>query len=196
VADDEEIPDETDISELAEAADPVVAKSKLTRRNKAAAVMLISGATPQEIADTLDYVTASQAKDAAYGVIGNTFRPGVDYAAFQQLAGARLEAVMKAVAPLALNRYVEVDDPKTGKKKKVRNEEQFPALREYRGAVTDWIKLYGLQAPTRVEIQTPAAQEFAAVVGQLVELAKGPSAIEGDIFADVIEDDEDEEENA
>lgn len=189
----EETPDQPEISDSTEVEAPKIDKKEGMRRGKAAAAMLIAGASLAEIAERLDYVTPEHARDAAYRVIGDAYRPGIDYAAYQSLAAARLEAVIKASAPLAQTRYLEETDPKTGKKIKVRNEDQFVAMREFRAATNDWIKLYGLQAPTRLEIQTPGAMELAAVVGSLVEAARGPQAIEGDIFADVIEDDEGEE---
>lgn len=48
--------------------------------------------------------------------------------------------------------------------------------------------LDGLDAPTKVELQSPDAIEFRAVVMAMRALTGQQAAIEGDIFAEVVDD--------
>ena len=55
------------------------------------------------------------------------------------------------------------------------------------------IRLQGLDAPQRIELRTPQAEELQRVVDSLKSLTQQARPLEGDIFAEVVEDEEDDD---
>lgn len=147
-----------------------------SRNRKAAAAieLRIMGATWTEICATLGYPTPRAALVAVEKALVKELDV-VDREQLRMLVGARLERMLRAVYPKA----VDPDHP-----------EQMPAQREARADIVEYVKLFGLAAPAEVVIHTPTAKEIAGWVGR-VATADLPDVVEADIIdVDEVEDDD------
>jgi hypothetical protein len=172
-------PEDRDIGD--EAAELV----RLSKTNVEAAVSLkLFGASYEEIARTLDYATPSHARLAVEKAIADAAGERPNLEAMRNQAEMRLEKMLKSLSGDAFAPYVMVDDPKNpGQKKRHRNENHLPYLREALKVLDRIAALRGLNAPTQLQLQAPGAAEFEDMVSRLVEMKRGAEeAQEGDIF--------------
>lgn len=163
------------------------AKSQTTAR--AAVAMKISGASYVEIAEELGYVTPQSARIAVEELIASAYDENTDYKSLRNIASARLEKLMRSLAPTALD----PNDP-----------DHLPYARQFLSVIDRHIKLHGIDAPQVVTVVNPDADEFERVVGALAQqaLAQGPQEADVVLFEQVDgdeqvvwaeEDDDDEE---
>jgi hypothetical protein len=139
------------------------------RRERTAATVVrlkLSGASFMEIADIMEYDTPGIARAVFEQAIANSGEPDIDYKMQRSIANAQLNALMKSVAPIALDN---------------KHPEHLPYLRAAVTIVDRQIKLNGLDAPTRLEVSTPGAAEFEAVL-EAATKALGGGPVEADIF--------------
>lgn len=196
MADDEEFYDAD--GQIAEPGPKSLARvpQKARTRAKAAAAMAIAGATDKEIADQLHFVSPDAARTAWEREIAGAYDPTSDYEAMRRLSSARYEALLKSLAPKALNAKIRVpdpDDPTSGKTILVANDEHLPYSREYRATLDRIATLHGLNAPQVIKLQSPSQQEFEKLVATMSAQAGLAEDGEGDIFADEQEFEEDTE---
>lgn len=143
-------------------------KSEKTPRSaRSAAAMKIAGATYEEIAQVLDYVNASAARSAVEQVLAETTDETQDYRALRALANRRLDGLLKAAYPKAIDK----DSP-----------EQLAYMQKSLQIIDRQAKLNGIDAPQVISLVTPTAEEFDKVVQQLVQVKGAPAAPEADIF--------------
>lgn len=125
---------------------------KMSTRSEAAAALRVHGASYSEIAETLEYGSAFEARRAVEQVLAATVEETKDYMALRALEGLRLEGLYRAVAPRAL-------DPEDG--------DQLGFHRAALSVLDRIAKLHGLDAPQRLELVNPGAEEFERVLAAM-----------------------------
>jgi hypothetical protein len=140
----------------------------VSTRGRAAAALRVNGAPYEEIAETLEYASPSEARKAVEEVLAATVDETRDYASLRALASLRLEGLLKAVAPRAMDE----NDP-----------DQLGFHRAASSVVDRWIKLHGLDAPQRIAMITPSSEEFERVIATMLAHADTGGSAEADIFA-------------
>lgn len=137
-------------------ADPQTGRVKrdvqMRSRSEAAAALRVHGASYAEIAETLEYSSSADARMAVEQVLAATVDETKDYLALRALEGLRLEGLYRAVAPRALD----TDDP-----------DQLGFHRAALNVLDRIAKLHGLDAPQRLELVNPGADEFERVLAEM-----------------------------
>ena len=148
--------------------------SRARQRKANAAIQLrLAGATWAEIAASLGYPTPRQALIATEKALEKQLEDTNDREKMRRLANARLERLLRAVWPKA----VDPDNP-----------EHLLALTKAREVIADHRKLFGLDAPTEVVVHNPTATELEAWVARVVTQTL-PQVEEYDILdAEIVED--------
>jgi hypothetical protein len=121
------------------------------QRGEAAVGLRLAGATYSEVAAALGFVNAAKARDA----VEKALAAQVDTQAREHqrlIESRRIERLMKGLWGKAM-------DPA--------NPDQIASVRTLLALIDRHIKLYGLDAPTQVEVYTPAAAELEAWVSQM-----------------------------
>lgn len=136
------------------------------RKANAAIQMRLAGATYNEIAQTLGYGTARQALVAVEKALEKELHTSGDRDAMRQLAGARLERLLRSLWPKAIN----PDHP-----------DHLVAIARARELVDRHAKLFGLDAPTEIVVHSPSQQELESWVARVVSLGV-PAVEEFDII--------------
>lgn len=177
-----------------EQADSLTKVSSTTRtRSKAAASMAIAGATDKEIAEQLNFVSPTAARRAWEAEIAGAYDPTTDYEAMRRLTSARYEALLKSLAPKALNAKLRVRDLDSDDENAtilVANEEHLNYASQYRATLDRIATLHGLNAPQVIKMQSPSQQEFERTVAALVQASGESDDGEGDIFTELEEDED------
>lgn len=137
------------------------------RKANAAIQMRLAGATWDEIAQTLGFPTARQALVATEKALERQLQSSEDREQMRRLAGARLERLLRAIWPKAI-------DPN--------HPDQMLAVTKSREIVDRHAKLFGLDAPTEVVVHTPTQTELEQWVSRVVSVAS-PPVEEFDIIA-------------
>jgi hypothetical protein len=149
-------------------------KANLARARKADAAvsMRLSGATWTEIAQVCGYPTPRAALTATERALVKRLDEE-DKAKMRQLAGARLERLLRGI----WNKAIDPNDP-----------EHLAAVQRAREIIDRHAKLFGLDAPTEIVVHNPTKTELETWV--LRVMAAGvPEVKEMDIFeGDVVED--------
>jgi hypothetical protein len=178
------------ISEEAEAA-----AEKLSPQTAMAAYQLkIRGANYLEIAELLGYMNADTARAAVHRVIASLADPDDDGKALRQIESARIEGVMKAIAPRALHRRVRIPSP-SGERGddgkilmvEVENDQLLPFGTLFLKAVEQHSRLHGVVAPQQLQLLSPDALEIERTVTALVAIATRNEAHEADILLDDVD---------
>lgn len=188
---DKILPPEDRSTEVDEA--DVAAKS--SRSVKAAVAARIAGASYAEIAELFDYRTPASARQAVETAIAAAYDDGESIEGLRNMAQARLETLLKSLAPRALSDKVRVKRTVNGKEitEVVDNTEHLAYAREFRATVDRLIMLNGLNAPQVHRFETPDAAMFNEVLAVVQRAKIEGQAPEADIFdAEVVEDDDDE----
>lgn len=142
------------------------------RKADAALSMKMSGANWSDIAVTLGFPTPRQAMLATEKALVRQLNEDEDRAKMRQVAGARLERLLRGI----WNKAINPNDP-----------EQMVAVSRARELIADHAKLYGLNAPTEVTVHSPTNSELEDWVLQMTATMV-PDVAEPDIFdAEVIE---------
>lgn len=141
------------------------------RKTNAALQMRLAGATWNEIALTLGYPTARTALVAVERALERELRTTGDRDALRRLASARLERLLRAVWPKA----IDGDHP-----------DQMTAVNRAKELVGQWSKLHGLDAPTEVVVHNPTQAEIDAWVLSVLAHSQ-PAVVEYDIIEGQIE---------
>lgn len=138
------------------------------RKANAALQMRYAGATWNEIAQALGYPTPRTAMVATEKALERELANADDREKLRRLAGARLERLIRAVWPKAIN----PDDP-----------DQLIAVGKAREVIADHRKLFGLDAPTEVIVHNPSQAELEAWVAKVVAY-QIPEVVEYDIIGE------------
>ena len=142
------------------------------RKADAALSMSLSGATWGEIAETLGFATARQARTATERALVRQLERDDDREKMRAMAGARLERLLRGVWTKAIN----PEDP-----------EQMTAVRTSRELIADHSKLFGLNAPTELLVHSPTQSELEDWVLRMTATMV-PEVVEDDIYeAEVVE---------
>lgn len=146
-----------------------------SRKANSAIQLRLSGATWAEIAEALGYPTARAALVATEKALEKQLTENGDRERMRNLAGQRLERLLRGVWSKAIN----PEDP-----------EHLLASTKAREIIGQHAKLFGLDAPTEIVVHSPTAVELERWVAQVVTVGQ-PQVEEFDIFdADVIDDDD------
>src|SRR5262245_42919969 len=139
-----------------------------TRKANAALQMRYAGATWAEIAMGLGYPTPRAALVATEKALERELANADDREKMRKLAGARLERLIRAVWPKA----IDPDSP-----------DQMVAVSKAREVIADHRKLFGLDAPTEVIVHNPSQAELEAWVAKVVAFHT-PEVVEYDIIGE------------
>lgn len=154
----------TGVTSTLEGADPDVVRAR-DRKANAAVQMRIAGASWDEIAEVIGYPSGRDALVATERALEKELRD-LSKDSMRQMAGRRLERLLRGVWPKAI-------DPD--------NPEQLPAVGKAREIIADHRKLFGLDAPTEIAVHAPTEQELANWVATVVNVGR-PALEEADIF--------------
>lgn len=154
----------TGVTSTLEGADPDVIRAR-DRKANAAVQMRIAGASWDEIAEVIGYPSGRDALVATERALEKELRD-LSKDSMRQMAGRRLERLLRGVWPKAI-------DPD--------NPEQLPAVGKAREIIADHRKLFGLDAPTEIAVHAPTEQELANWVATVVNVGR-PALEEADIF--------------
>lgn len=121
------------------------AREARVRKADAALQLKTAGATWTEIAKTLGYPTPRAAMLATEKALVRQLNEDDDKAKLRAVAGARLDRLLRGIWAKAI-------DPNSP--------EQMTAVSRARELTADWVKLYGLAAPTEVVVSTPTQTEL------------------------------------
>lgn len=153
---------------LPEQGEPRMTKeARIAARSQAATALRVHGAPYSEIANTLGFASAAEARREVEAVLASTVDETKDYLALRALEGLRLEGLYRAVAERALDGK----DP-----------DQLGFHRAAVSVLDRIIKLHGLDAPQRLELINPGAEEFERVLGQMRKMVTSEEGAEPDIF--------------
>lgn len=133
----------------------------VSARDRAAVNLRLAGASYAEVADTLDFRDASEARKAIERTLAKTHAPD-DWESLRMIASARAEAQFKRSFAMAGADYLVLEDGT-----KVPNTEK---LRWHQQASADLMNhaiITGAKAPTKVEI-TPDEEKLDALVSRLM----------------------------
>lgn len=144
------------------------------RKANAAVELRLAGATWGQIAETLGYPTARTARVAMEKALEKQLVTGEDREAMRNLAGMRLDRLLRGVWAKATN----PSDP-----------EHLAAVAKARDIVDRHARLFGLDAPAEFVVTTPATIEIEAWVARMLN-AQGPPVVEYDIVEGAWEEDE------
>lgn len=149
------------------------------RKANAALQLAVAGTDWEDIAKALGFPTARAARVATETALEKELRSH-SKEFLRQIASKRLERLLRAAWPKAING----DSP-----------EQLPAIGKAREVIADFRKLHGLDAPMEVAFYSPAEGEIEQwVASQIIKDA--PALEEADIFegevieGEVVEDEE------
>lgn len=168
------------------------AVAKLPSRTASAALaMAVHGATDAEIAAQLGYSSARSARIAWETAMANTIDPDTDTKTLRSLTHLRLEKALAAVSERALSSTIvteelaDPDDPESPRVKKVReNTDQLAWLSMWLRIVDKETQLHGLNAATKLEVNSPQIREFEEFVQRATKAITVHQPQEGNIFAD------------
>lgn len=158
--------DSTDPTGVAATKDntPEVVRAR-DRKANAAIQLRIAGASWDEVAQVIGYPTARAALVATERALEKELRDE-SKDAVRQLTAKRLDRLLRAVWPKAIDGE---------------NPEQLPAVGKAREIIADFRKLHGLDAPTEISVHNPTAQEIESWVATVVSHG-APQLEEADIF--------------
>jgi hypothetical protein len=160
-------------------------------RTKAAVSMRIAGASYAEIAEVLEFDTAATARGVVERGIAGTYDDPENIEAMRGMARARLETLLRSIAPKALSDKKRVT--RNGKTETVENPEHLAYAREFRATVDRLVALDGLAAPQVHRFETPAVDQFNEVLREVIAQRNAIAAPEADIFdAEEVVDDVDD----
>jgi hypothetical protein len=129
------------------------------RKSNAAIQMRLAGASWTEICVALGYPTPRAALVAVEKALERELRTEPDRDKMRQIAGARLDRLLRSVWPKA----IDTESP-----------EQMVAVQRSRELIADWRKVYGLDAPTEVVVHSPTQRELEAWVVQVTAANTAP----------------------
>lgn len=138
------------------------------RKAKAALQLRRDGIEWDDIAEVIGYPTGRQALIACERALESELRTDESKEFMRNMAGRRLERLLRSVLPKAL-------DPQ--------NPEHLNAATKAREIIRDHVNLYGLAAPTEVVMHSPTTGEIEAWVGAMIEKTR-PAIEEADIFGE------------
>lgn len=170
--------DPTDPTGVRETSDSVQQATIIARNRKAAMATELyveKHKTLDVVAEKCGYPDAKAARVAIERFMENELREHPrSISAMRDMAGRRLENALRQVSKKALK----PSDP-----------EHLAALVQYRGIISDWVKVYGLQAPQQVIVSNPTNDAILEVALRIQQQG-APQLREGDIFGDDAPDDE------
>lgn len=165
-----ENPDEDPNKDLSE-------KDRKTRQ-EAAVALRVAGANWSEIAETLDYVSPSRARQAVERALADSVGDE-DRAQMRHVVNRRLDRLLRATWKKALDE---------------KREDQAVHTRSALAIIDRSIRLNGLDAPSEHVLYSPSALEIDAFIKRAVEEFRGSQpeevdVVEGDIIeGDILED--------
>lgn len=149
------------------------------RQAEAAIRLRFAGATYSEIAEVLEYPTATLAREAVERLLAATVGEE-DREQARYMSGQRLMRVMRSLYPNATDA-----DPE-------KNPDHLGYAKVYLAFVDRYIRLYGLDAPSEVNVSyAPRQEEFNRAIEQALSEIRGQFPEEADILdAEVVEGEE------
>ncbi len=164
------------LRETAEEAEPT-GKALAQTREEAIVSMRLAGASFEAIARVQELTSATVARRTFEAAIAATLDSDSDIPKARKLTGMRLERLLQSVWNKAIN-------PK--------NPEQLAYMRAALSVIDRHAKLYGLDAPQKMEVYTPNQEDKEAWIrGMIEQVGQDGVAQEADIIeAEIVGDDE------
>ena len=160
--------------ELASANKDLNEKDRTARAN-AAVAMRIAGATYSDIARTLEYASATHARQAVERSLAATAgAEGRDQMRF--IEARRLERILRSLWPKATSDQIEKDG------KVYDNPDHLAYARTAIAVIDRHARLYGLDAPQEMVVYNPSGAELEAWVAKMARQVHGELPEEYDII--------------
>jgi hypothetical protein len=154
------------VNDLGDDKDSAQVKKRSDRSALAAVKLKLAGATYAEIAQLQEYSSPAAARLAVERAIADSGDSDVDYKMMRAIASAQLDGLMKSVAARALDKN---------------DSEHLAYVRQAVSIIDRKAKLWGLDAPVKMEVSNPSVDEFNAMVDKFVQ-EMGGEVEEADIF--------------
>lgn len=148
-------------------ADAKQAAKRPLRSSKAAVALKVAGASYDEIAEVLEYVSPAAARIAVESALSASVDANTDYRSLRAVASLQLDGLLKSV----WGRARDANDP-----------DQLAYGRMALSVIDRKIKLHGIDAPQMITIIDPSAEEFEKVIAMAATRMGAIPAQEGDIF--------------
>lgn len=148
----------------------------VSNRDKSATNLKLAGASYQEIADTLEFDTAADAKRAVERTLAATHSPD-DWQTLRMVASARAEDLFKHSLAMAKADYLVLEDGE-----KVPNNDRLRWHQQAAADLMNHVQITGAKAPTKLEISPDEAK-----MEELVSAILARSGEEDILDAEVIE---------
>ena len=167
----------------------LVPKGDRHRQAEAAVRLRLAGANWSEIAEVLEYATPTLARQAVERHLADTVTDDERELA-RWTEGQRLLRVMRSLYPGATSPTISVKED--GGSKEIPNPDHLGYAKVYLSYVDRRIKLYGLDAPTELNVAySPRQEELNRAVQETLEQIRGQFPEEADILdAEIMEEDE------
>jgi len=158
----------------------------ISDRDRAAANLKVDGFTYQEIADTLEFKDAGEAKKAVERVLAKTHSTD-DYETLRILAATRAERRLAQSVRMADADFLVVTDEE-GNETKVPNERKLAWHQQSAIDLMNWATIVGAKAATKIEVN-PDVDQIEALVSRIVAGAGHQEVIEAEVIDfDVVSD--------
>jgi hypothetical protein len=155
------------------------------RSIQAAVAARIAGASYLEIARVFEYKNPQTARHAVETAMAGAYDDPNDMEAMRGVTTARLETLLRSLAPKALSDKMSTKN-ELGEKVFVDNVEHIVYARTFLSVVDRLAKLHGLDAPQVHRFETPDVARLNEVISTIVTARNELVAPEADIFADEI----------
>lgn len=152
-------------------------KRGVSLRNRSAANLKIEGFSYQEIAEMLEFQTATDAKRAVETTLA-AIHSDSDLETLRILASSRAEKLLRQSMAMASADYLV--DSESGER--IPNTERLRWHQQASADMMNWAAIVGAKAPTKLEV-TPGEAQFEEIVNRILE----KSGIEEVLEAEVIE---------
>ena len=133
----------------------------VSNRDKSAVNLKLAGASYQEIADTLDFRTAAEAKRAVERTLAATHSPD-DWQTLRLVAGARAEELFKRSLAMASADFLVLDDGE-----RVPNTDKLRWHQQAAADLMNHVQITGAKAPTKIEV-TPDEARMEEIVAEML----------------------------
>lgn len=161
------------------------AAAKPPQKARAAVELRLRHASWAEIAETLDYESPLAAQNAVEATLAWLVGAPETYVSMQKQMGMELDLVLRSLAPNAMSSTISDPsdpEPDVKKRKRIANENHLAYVKEYRQTLEQKARLFGLNAPTRVQIDSPDAAALDELVSSVVAAQRGAVPASGNIF--------------
>jgi hypothetical protein len=158
----------------------------ITDRARAAANLKVDGFSYQEIAETLEFKDAREAKREVERVLALTHSTD-DYETLRILAASRAEQRLRLSSIMAGTDFLIVTDDE-GNEVRIPNDKKFQWHQQAGVDLMNWATITGAKAPTKIELN-PDVEAMEALVSRIAAAAGHEDVLEAEVIdLDVVPD--------